>query len=438
MIYGDFRHARIADPTDAQRNPVRLVAPWVEHLYDVSMSSVATLDAAPPVVRDVAAEVAHLAGVLNTAMARLVEVTAAAIAAGETSEAGMKTPAAWLAWRSGLSPEHAGQVVRLAKVRDRYPVLFEAFDQGVVSVDQMTELVKAPDWAQQQVLGFAEIGTVSRLRRAIRDDAFEHDPDEPAEEAAARAPSNRLSFGIRDNRWKLTGDLDIDLGKCIEAAFTESKDRLFDDGNTDATWTDALVDIAERSLDAVPSRDRRDRFRTWFHHDTDTGATTTTDGWRIPMNLARLCSCDGLGAIVHENNGIPFSVGRTQHIVPDRTRRIERRDRGCRVPGCTADRFVEIHHIIHWEDGGPTDTPSLLSLCPRHHRMHHKGELGIHGNADTPDGIQFTDATGRPVPQSHPPDPPPDGIPYDWVGLGWAHPNALRERRDQANTWHNN
>jgi hypothetical protein len=58
--------------------------------------------------------------------------------------------------------------------------------------------------------------------------------------------------------------------------------------NPDATWLDALVDIAERSLDKVPSRDRRDRYRTWFHHDTRTGATTTTDGWRIPQNLARL------------------------------------------------------------------------------------------------------------------------------------------------------
>ena len=67
----------------------------------------------------------------------------------------MKTPAAWLAWRSGLSPERAGQVVKLAKVRDRYPLLFAAFERGEVSVDQMTELVKAPEWAQRQMLAFA-------------------------------------------------------------------------------------------------------------------------------------------------------------------------------------------------------------------------------------------------------------------------------------------
>jgi Domain of unknown function (DUF222)/HNH endonuclease len=411
------------------------------------MSPVTTLDAAPPVVRDVAAEVAGLAGAANMVMARLVEVTAAAIAAGETNEAGMKTPAAWLAWRSGLSPERAGQLVRLAKVRDRYPVLFAAFDRGEVSADQMTELVKAPEWAQAQMLAFAEIGTVSRLRRAIRDDAFEPDPDEPADDETAREPTDRLSFGVKGGQWRINGAGDIDLGKRIEAAFTEAKDRLFDEGNTNATWFDALVDIAERSLDAVPSRDRRDRYRTWFHHEANTGATTTTDGWRIPQNIARLCSCDGSGAIVLTKDGLPFSVGRTQYIVPDRTWRIvERRDRGCRVPGCTADRFVEVHHIIHWEDGGPTDTWNLISVCPRHHRMHHTGQLGITGNADDPDGIVFTDTRGSPIPNACPPAPPgkppdcdrpyeapPAGrMNYDWVGLGWAHPNALKQRREQS------
>ena len=80
---------------------------------------------------------------------------------------------------------------------------------------------------------------------------------------------------------------------------------------------------------------------------------------------------------------MPFSIGRTQHIVPDRTRRIiQRRDRGCRVPGCDS-RFVEIHHIVHWNQGGPTDTWNLVSLCPRHHTLHHQGlafdEEMIHG-----------------------------------------------------------
>jgi len=411
------------------------------------MTSAGTIDPAAAVVRDVAAEVASLSGVLHSVTARLVEVTAFAIESGATSEAGMRTPAAWLAWRSGLSPEHAGQIVKLAKVRARFPVLFDAFEQGVVSADQLTELVKAPEWAQRQMVEFAEIATVTRLRRAIRDEAFEHDPDEPVGEREAREPADRVSFGVKEGRWRINGNLPIDLGRRVEAALTESKDRLFDAGDRDASWSDALVDIADRSLDAVSSRDRH---RSWLHLDAD-GCATTTDGWRIPESIAKLLTCDGTVAPVWERDGIPFSVGRSQHIVPDRTRRIvERRDRGCRVPGCTADRWVEVHHIVHWADGGPTDTGNLIGLCPKHHRMHHLGQLGIVGNADEPTGVVFTDARGSPIPHSHPPEPPgeppacerpyeapPAGrMNYDWVGLGWAHPNALRRRRDQANDWH--
>ena len=83
--------------------------------------------------------------------------------------------------------------------------------------------------------------------------------------------------------------------------------------------------------------------------------------------------------------------------------------------------------------------------------MHHQGLLGIEGNADEPDGIEFTDTRGSPIPHScapappgeppeceRPYEPPPAGrMNWDWVGLGWAHPNALQRRRDQANSWQN-
>lgn len=64
-----------------------------------------------------ASEVASLAGAANVVMARLVEVTWPPSRRGETNEPGVRSPAAWSAWRAGLSPECAGQLVRLAEVR---------------------------------------------------------------------------------------------------------------------------------------------------------------------------------------------------------------------------------------------------------------------------------------------------------------------------------
>ena len=131
-------------------------------------------------------------------------------------------------------------------------------------------------------------------------------------------------------------------------------------------------------------------------------------------------------------------------MVSDRLRRIiERRDRGCRVPGCTNERFVEVHHIIHWLEGGLTDSRNLISLCPAHHRAHHRGLIGIAGDADTPGSVVFTDGRGMPLPTPNHPqvperDPDPPDEPYEpptgerldhrWFG-GWVHPDELARRR---------
>ncbi|MFP5486703.1 MAG: HNH endonuclease signature motif containing protein, partial [Acidimicrobiia bacterium] len=272
-------------------------------------------------------------------------------------------------------------------------------------------------------------------------------PDEPDPEPTA--PKDRLSFGAtRNGRWKISGEFGLDDGRRIEAAVAERRDGLFTGGDEDVTWSEAFVDCMERSLDAVESGSRRDRFRTWLHLDVTDGEATTTDGWRVPMAVRDRILCDGTIAPVWQRDGVPFSVGRAQHVVPDRTRRIvEQRDRGCRVPGCTRDRFVEIHHIVHWNQGGPTDTWNLVSLCAKHHKLHHQGRLGITGDADLFDGLVFTDPDGHPVTEIRPPTPPTgpppepqvayraplaDRFDWNWIGLGWVHPNARRQHVQRA------
>lgn len=280
---------------------------------------------------------------------------------------------------------------------------------------------------------------------------FEGDPDEPSPEPTPTR--DRVSFGVgRDGRWRLNANLGVDDGRRIAAALSERRDALFverrSDDEASATLPEAFVDCFDRSLGAVESISRRDHFRTWLHLDVTDASVTTTDGWRIPMAIADHILCDGIVQPVWERDGVPFSVGRTQRIVPDRTRRIvERRDRGCRVPGCSADRFVEVHHIVHWIDGGPTDTSNLISLCPRHHRMHHRGQFDISGNADEFDDVVYTDQQGqvidprpRPVVTTGPPPtssaeyrPPLNGrFDWDWIGLGWIHPDEIARRRGRT------
>jgi hypothetical protein len=142
----------------------------------------------------------------------------------------------------------------------------------------------------------------------------------------------------------------------------------------------------------------------------------------VSPKLADMLSCDADIVLLLERLGRPVSLSRKTRSVPDYLRRIiEDRDKGCRYPGCTNHRWLDIHHIRHWIHGGTTDTCNLCGLCKHHHRAHHRGEFSIEGtNADDPTGLVFRDNWGKAIPNSPqpaPPDtPPPRGR--------WKHPSG--------------
>jgi hypothetical protein len=184
------------------------------------------------------------------------------------------------------------------------------------------------------------------------------------------------------------------------------------------TWADALVAMAS-------GRPPRDRHVVLVHVGADRHGTAghLHLGPALPDALRRHLGCDGRVRAVAERDGVAVNVGRTQRTVPERTRTaVENRDGGCRVPGCDRRRWLEVHHVRHWEDGGPTDTNNLVTLCSRHHRLHHLGHIGISGEADRPDGLIFTDHRGRRLTGCGRPAPP-SALPTNG---DWTHPSGER------------
>ena len=382
-------------------------------------------------VKALEAEVAEICGQLNVLHARLAAKVAEALEQGLWSQVGIHTPAQWLAWQTGLSPARARQLIAVARARADFPVVMEAFDAGELAVDQAVVCVKAPAWTDAQTCDFAKVMTVSQLSKVVHGYSFDdkpaaHPEDDPQPQEVSESYSGW--FGD-DGRYRFAGELDPDRGRLMDAAVREARDRLFRGAPLDErgkiTNADALVDLCTRAMDSVPLT-RRERFRVNVHLEPvrpgrsdvadplEKMTMTFSDGWGVPGWLRDLLLCDGSIVPVVTESGVPVSVGRTLRIVPDRTRRlVEHRDRGCRVPGCDRSRHVEVHHIVHDEDHGGTDTWNLVCLCPQHHRLHHQGKLGISGNADDPDGLVFTDARGRPlaacgspkVPTGPPPQP---------------------------------
>ena len=56
--------------------------------------------------------------------------------------------------------------------------------------------------------------------------------------------------------------------------------------------------------------------------------------------------------------------------------------RAALIPGCCESRYVDVHHVQHWFDGGETKLDNLVLLCRHHHRLQHQEgyEIVKHGN----------------------------------------------------------
>jgi hypothetical protein len=82
-----------------------------------------------------------------------------------------------------------------------------------------------------------------------------------------------------------------------------------------------------------------------------------------------------------------------QDVTPATRRLIFARDKHrCRVPGCRSARNIEIHHIVHREDGGSHEPSNLVCLCSGHHGAHHDGRLIIRGTADALEVVRLDEA----------------------------------------------
>ena len=79
-----------------------------------------------------------------------------------------------------------------------------------------------------------------------------------------------------------------------------------------------------------------------------------------------------LSWMTHGDGGAVLALGRRRRRPSSAIRRAAReRDHGrCRFPGCESRR-IDLHHIQHWINGGPTDLDNLISLCPWHHKIVH-------------------------------------------------------------------
>lgn len=349
--------------------------------------------------------IAHLQGVVNTANGDLVDLIAEAIEAG-WCEASQLRPADWVALRFGIAPGQAGGIARIAKRRDELPYTVAALRAGELTVDQAVEIARyVPEAFEESAARVASTMTVVQLRKALP-----HYSDRKT--GGSRKQRRDIATGYDDQGWWISGRLPEAEGAVVDEMLAARREQLRRQARAETpegenppgvTLADALVAAAEAELQASEAaHPGADRYFVHLHLQAGlSGPELMTHlGIPLPDSQRRRLLCDArLRATLHEGT-TPIAQGRTHRIIGRRLRRlVEHRDGGCAVPGCHRTRDLQIHHIWHWEDGGPTETGNLLTLCAFHHARHHDGKLQIDGNADLPrhigDGVVFRDADGR-------------------------------------------
>jgi hypothetical protein len=378
-------------------------------------------------------EAAALCGVLHATTASLVGLVAEVLASGAWEGTGIRSPVHWVTWRCGVSTARARSWVRMAERMAELPVTFAAFRAGELSEDQVAVLVRyLPAHNDADGAALAKELSAPLLRRTLRDYPFQGPDEEPEPERRS------VDFYFRDEgTFALSASLPADEGALVERALMKARDGLLADhnpGDEPVTWADALVHLSETYLGGTCSSSA-ERYQVVVHVRGDRPGRDASLhlGPALPRSLRRYRSCDATLRLLLEDDAGPLALGRRYRTVPTPHRRIiEARDRGCRVPGCAASRWLHVHHLTHWEDGGPTDPANLVCLCSAHHRAHHRGELVIEGDPTTADGLVVTDTkSGRVLTalgdRSPPGQPPAEAARALGVAdASWVHPSGER------------
>lgn len=110
------------------------------------------------------------------------------------------------------------------------------------------------------------------------------------------------------------------------------------------------------------------------------GTVFTSYSGPMPISLFDQSLCDPeITRMVYGNGQEIINAGRTQRLFSTPQRKLlYARDLGCSFPSCTASAlWCEAHHIIPWQQGGPTNISNGVLLCGYHHTLLHRSDWTV-------------------------------------------------------------
>ncbi len=368
-------------------------------------------------------QLAELTGQRNAIDGRIVEIVAEIDHDGLWGNTGARSVQGLVAWKLGVSSANAGAIAAIAHRLPQFPRCAAGMREGRFSLDQIGVIAhKAADGSDEHYAQLARSATVSQLRTAIK---LEPQPESAPEPEAESRPEPPRSISQTSDEYSATWHITLphDEAAVFDAALQSHQDALVAEWKRDhadavsdqtppfPNAVDGFMSLVHAGWDTdVASRPHGQRTTVVAHVDVEARVAALHLGPLLSDGDRRYLLCDAACEVWFERAGQVIGSGRETRTISRRLRRaLEHRDHCCVVPGCGATRGLHAHHIIHWEDGGPTELANLVLVCPFHHRLHHRHGITITGPADR---LIVTDSDGQPLNAGslarHPTTPPPD------------------------------
>jgi hypothetical protein len=372
-------------------------------------------------LNELATEICTLAGHINAANHRLLVLIAEFDRRTGWSDGATQSCAHWLNWKCGIAMGAAREKVRVARALENLPKVSAAMASGALSYSKVREITRVGNSANEDyLLMIAAHGTASHVENLVRAYRRCQEAEELSREQRQQQ-RRRVSFRYDDDgSLVLTCRLPAEAGAIVMKALDIAVEGLpmYEDVPAgtrkqlipySVRRADALARLAENFLahDVLESPGT-DRQQIIVHVAAETlrsgaaGCCEIEHGPSIPAASARRFACDAsVVTMIEDQDGEPLNAGRKTRIVSAPLRRLlTTRDKGCRFPGCSNARYIDMHHIKHWANGGETKPANLLSLCRFHHRAVHEGGFDVRVLDDG--ALRFVRPDGEPVDRDAP------------------------------------
>ncbi len=314
----------------------------------------------------------------------------------------------------GLGRHRARQQAKAAGALKALPTTLEAAKEGWISIDHARLLGESHERAQLTQAQELELITLAisedldQFKKTVirREDERRADDGLTRHERQRERRSGKV-FDGDDDMVILYAQFDRIAGDRVKTALHNLSDRLFrEDAKTGSDRTheqrnaDALVALITQTPKSSgnPSEDdvqddssgcdeiapQATTLIVSVDYDTLSGQLKNAgliDGTPIDVDDLRHIACDaGIVPAIFAADGQPLYMGRKQRAVTSAQKlALVARDKQCIGCGMRASA-CDAHHIIWWDEGGPTDITNLVLLCPKcHKKVHKQGYQVING-----------------------------------------------------------